>query len=87
MIKRGFLIHNLPTSTEIARFETLLTEYKDATDRIQRSNGRVSNGEEIQLQMLRDSMQEMMGNEDLKEGFYFDIKNVKKKIEGHLSII
>jgi len=81
MIERGFLIHSLPTSTEIARFETLLTEYEDIIERIKRNGGRISNGEKIQLQMLREFMQEMMGNEDLRERFYFRIKKMKGKME------
>lgn len=81
MIERGFLIQSLPTFTEVARFRTLLTECEDIIDKINRNNGRIANGEKIQLQMLRESMQEMIGNEDLKEEFYFDIKKIDGKIK------
>ena len=76
MIERGFLIHSLPTSTEVARFRALLTDFEDIADKIHRNNGRIANGEKIQLQMLRESIQEMLRNEDLKEEFYFDIKKI-----------
>lgn len=71
----------MPTSTEIARFRTLLAEYKDILHKIDRNNGRISNEEKIQLQMLRKSMQEMFRNEDLKERFYFDVLRAEHKIK------
>ena len=80
MIERGFLIHSLPTSTEIARFRALLTEYEGILDKIDRNDGRIANGEKIQLQMLRESMQGIFGSEDLKERFYFDIKKLKRML-------
>jgi len=84
MIERGFLIHSLPVSTEIVRFRALLTEYEGILDKIDRNNGRIANGEKIQLQMLRESMQEMLRNEDLNEGFYFDIEKLKEKMKSIL---
>lgn len=84
MLERGFLIHSLPTSTEVARLEILLIEYKDILNKINRNNGRVSNGEKIQLEMLRETMQEMFRNEDLKERFYFDISEMVEKVKNLL---
>lgn len=79
MFERGFLIHRLPISTEVARLETLLIEYEDILDKIDSNDGGISNGEKIQLQMLRESMQEMIKNEDLRERFYFDVLKTQRK--------
>lgn len=84
IMEREFLIHSLPTSTEVARFRTLLTEYEDILDKIYRNGRRISNEDKIQLQMLRESIQEMIGSEDLKERVYFDIRKVKGKVESIL---
>lgn len=80
IMERGFLIYSLPTSTEAARFRTLLTEHEDILDKIDRNNGRISKEDKIQLQMLRESIEEMIRNEDLKERFYFDIKKLKRML-------
>lgn len=81
IMERGFLIHKSHTLTEVYRFEAMLEEANEILDRIERNERRISNGEIIQLQVILKSVKEILGNEDLKERFYFDIVKIEEKMK------
>ena len=86
-MERGFLIHKSYTSTEVYKLKSLLEEANKILDRTERNNRKIGNEERVNLQIVWESVKEILKNEDLKEEFYFDIEKARNKIEDPLDII
>jgi len=81
MTERGFLIHKSYTSIEVYRFKGLLKETNEILDRVKINDGRIGNGEVIQLEIIWKDIKEMLRDENLEEDFCLDIREVKRKVE------
>ena len=85
MIKReGFLIHRTSTSTEAYRLRGLLEKIDGIVENVEANSNRISNEEISRMQIVWESVKEMLGNKDLRDRFYFDIEKVRKKLKQYL---
>jgi len=85
MIKReSFLIHRIPTITEVYKLKNLLGQIDRILERAEINDKRITNEEMVHLQILWESVQEMPKNEDLENMFYFDIEKARKKLKQYL---